>query len=304
MSARIRIGISGWLYGSWRGVFYPSGLVQRRELEFASRRFASIEINGSFYSLQHPDSWERWHAETPAGFVFAVKCPRYISHLRRLKDVEAPLANFFASGVLLLGRKLGPLLWQFPPHLRFDAARWERFLGLLPRSMAEAAACARGHDKRLRHAAIPERLPKRRLRYAVEIRHESFCCEEFVALLRHHNVALVVADTARKFPYLEDVTADFVYLRLHGAEELYTSGYDDDALRMWKRRIECWAAGGEPRNAQRAAPARPARRRAHRDVYCYFDNDAKVHAPFDAQRLSAMLGLASNDMPYEERGRS
>ena len=288
MAARIRIGISGWLYAPWRGVFYPKGLVQRRELEFASRHFDSIEINGSFYSLQRPESWQRWHDQTPDAFVFAVKGPRYVTHVRRLRDIETPLANFFASGVLSLGTKLGPLLWQFPPNLRFDAQRWTHFLELLPRSFAAAAACAHRHDARIRHPAIPEHPSRRRLRHAVEIRHESFCCDEFVALLRKHAVALVVADTAGTFPYLEDVTADFLYLRLHGAEELYASGYDDASLRRWGRRIRAWAAGGAPRDGTRASRTTP-HKRASRDVYCYFDNDAKVHAPFDAQRLCSML---------------
>src|SRR5215831_4723292 len=223
----IRIGISGWRYAPWRGVFYPKRLAQRRELEFASRHFDSIEINGSFYSLQMPESWQRWHDETPADFVFAVKCPRYITHIRRLRDIEAPLANFFASGVLLLGPKLGPLLWQFPANLRFDATRWRRFLRLLPKTLAAAARCAQRHDARIRRPAFPEKPLRRRLCHAVEIRNETFCDDAFVALLRRHGVALVVADTAGKWPLVEDVTARFMYVRLHGAEELYTSGYDN-----------------------------------------------------------------------------
>lgn len=289
VAARVRVGISGWRYAPWRGVFYPQGLVQRRELEFASRHFDSIEINGSFYSLQHPGSWQRWHDDTPDAFVFAVKGPRYITHVRRLREIETPLANFFASGVLSLGAKLGPMLWQFPPNLSFDAARWTRFLRQLPRTAASAAECARKHDHRLRRPAIPQQPSRRRLRHAVEVRHESFRCEEFIALLRRNGVALVVADSAGKFPYLEDVTAGFVYLRLHGAEELYASGYDDAALQRWARRIRAWRAGREPRGAERASRTPPSRRTG-RDVYCYFDNDAKVKAPFDARRLRSMLG--------------
>jgi uncharacterized protein YecE (DUF72 family) len=300
-AARIRIGISGWRYAGWRGVFYPKGLTQRRELAFAAECFDSIEINGSFYSLQRPDSWRRWSADVPKGFVFAVKGPRYITHMRRLRDIESPLANFFASGVLRLGGKLGPILWQFPPQLRFDPPRWRRFLGLLPRTLAEAAACAQGHDARVRASEIPRDLPRRRLRHAVEIRHDSFCCEEFIALLRRHGVALVVADSARKFPLLEDVTAGFVYVRLHGAEELYASGYDDAALRHWARRIRAWSAGREPRGTRRASrKAAPARSR--RDVYCSFDTDAKVKAPFDAQRLRGMLARGSERRARTPRG--
>jgi uncharacterized protein YecE (DUF72 family) len=292
VSIQIRIGISGWRYAGWRGVFYPQDLAQRRELEFASRHFNSIEINGSFYSLQDAASWQKWHNETPRDFLFAVKCPRFISHIKRLRDIEAPLANFFASGVLLLRRKLGPLLWQFPPNMVFDAQRWEAFFRLLPKTMAAAARQAAQHDQRIDQAALPETIPRRPLLHAMEIRHESFRCEEFIALLRKYGIALVVADTAGKFPYLEDVTADFVYLRLHGAEVLYASGYDDNSLKRWAKRIALWSAGAEPRDAQRASSSKPEK--APRSVYCYFDNDAKVRAPFDAQRLSTFIERAMN----------
>ena len=292
MSIQIRIGISGWLYAGWRGVFYPQGLAQRRELEFASRRFNSIEINGSFYSLQHAASWQKWHEQTPDDFLFAVKCPRFITHIKRLRDIEAPLANFFASGVLLLRRKLGPMLWQFPPFMRFDAERCDRFLGMLPKTAAAAAKRMEQHDHRIASAALPEKIPRLALRHAVEIRHESFRSEEFMALLRKHNVALVVADTAGKFPYLEDVTADFMYLRLHGAEVLYASGYDDASLKRWAKRIVAWSHGGEPRDVQRVSAHVPES--APRSVYCYFDNDAKVRAPFDAQRLTMFVERAMN----------
>lgn len=251
-------------------MFYPKDLPHRRELEFAARTFDSIEINGSFYSLQSAASWQRWYDAAPDGFVYAVKCPRFISHMKRLKDIEAPLANFFASGVLLLRDRLGPLLWQFPPHLKFDAARWRDFLRLLPKTAAQAAKLAQRHDHRVPTVALPPRIARRRLRYAVEMRHESFHDEEFLALLRKHDVALVVADTAGKHPDFTDVTADFIYVRLHGGEELYSSSYGDESLRAWKRRIQDWSGG-------------------QRDVYVYFDNDAKVHAPFDAQRLRKMV---------------
>ena len=282
-----RIGISGWRYAPWRGVFYPEDLTQKRELEFASRRFDTIEINGSFYSLQHPDSWKRWYADTPDGFVFAVKAPRYITHLRRLRDIDAPLANFFASGVLALGEKLGPILWQFPQHLRYEADRWKPFLEKLPRDTAAARAIARRHDARVRATSIP-RGGNRALRHAVEIRSETFRDERFVALLRRHGVALVVADTAGKWPLVEDVTADFMYLRLHGDKALYASGYSPAALDAWAARIDAWRHGREPADARRISP-KPPRRRARRDVYCYFDNDMKVRAPFDAEALRTRL---------------
>jgi uncharacterized protein YecE (DUF72 family) len=287
----IRIGISGWRYAPWRGVFYPEKLQQRRELEFASGVFPTIEINGSFYSLQSPKSWKTWHDETPPGFVFAVKGPRYITHLLRLREYETALANFLASGVLQLGSKLGPMLWQFPPNFRFDEERFENFFTHLPKDTDTALELARKRDRSRMsgRTALPTQ-PNRRLRHAAEIRHESFRDDAFVRLLRRHDVALVVADTAGRWPLLEDVTADFVYIRLHGDEELYVSGYTDEALDMWARRIDAWSRGAEPDDARKASSLKP-RRRASRDVYCYFDNDAKVHAPFDAQTLAMKLGL-------------
>jgi len=204
----VRIGISGWRYEPWRGVFYPEGLAQRRELEFCGQHFSTVEINGSFYSLQRPEYYEAWYRETPPGFLFSVKGSRYITHLLRLKNIEKPLANFYASGILNLREKLGPFLWQFSPRFRFDAERFERFLILLPRDSTAAAALAEHHDHRLKGRAWTETGRKRRLRHAVEIRHPSFLDPEFVRLLRRHNVALVFAD-AVDWPYAEDVTADF-----------------------------------------------------------------------------------------------
>jgi uncharacterized protein YecE (DUF72 family) len=289
--SEIRIGISGWRYAPWRGVFYPKELPQQRELEFASRALASIEINGSFYSLQRPQSWAAWYRATPGGFVFSVKGPRYITHIRRLRDIEAPLANFFASGLFELREKLGPILWQFPPSFRYDAARIEHFLSLLPRDTGEALALARRRDPRMhgRSRLAIDRL--RGLRHAMEIRHESFVDESFVELLRRYRVALVVADTAGKWPYREDVTSDFVYLRLHGDKEIYRSGYSDTALRRWAARIRAWSRGSEPTDARRISKAPPPARRS-RDVYCYFDNDVKVKAPFDARKLARRLRVA------------
>ncbi|RIL03991.1 MAG: DUF72 domain-containing protein, partial [Proteobacteria bacterium] len=244
--AAIRIGISGWRYAGWRGVFYPRGLAQRRELEFASRVLATIEINGSFYSLQRPESWDAWYRATPPDFVFAVKGSRYVTHMLKLRGVERALANFFASGLLGLREKLGPLLWQLPPNLGFDAERVGAFLALLPRDTEAALALARRRDARMTGRA---RLPidaKRPLRHALEVRHPSFADPAFVALLRRHGVALVVADTAGRWPYCEDVTADFVYVRLHGEKQLYASGYDAAAIERWAARIRAWSEGGEP----------------------------------------------------------
>ena len=285
----IRIGISGWRYEGWRGVFYPPDLAQSRELQFASRAVATIEINGTHYSLQSIDSFRAWHDATPDDFVFSVKGPRYLTHMLRFRDDTArpAIANFFASGVLALDAKLGPFLWQFPPTFRFDAERLERFLSLLPMRTQAAVALAEQHDARVK-APWFDVQRDRPLRHAVEIRHASFCVPEFVAILRRHRAALVVSDAVADWPYAEDVTADFVYLRLHGAETLYGGAYTDAALDRWAARIDAWAAGGQPQDATLISTAR-ARARKHRDVFCYFDNDQKVKAPFDAQRLATRL---------------
>lgn len=291
-SADVRIGISGWRYAPWRGRFYPRGLTQRMELAYASRVLSSVEINGSFYSLQTPASYRRWHDETPDGFLFAVKGPRYITHMRRLKDVRIPLANFLASGLFALGAKLGPILWQLPPSMAYEPQRLDAFLSLLPRDTAAAVELAREHDpRRLHDRNWLEAPPVRRLRHAVEVRHPSFVDAGFIAMLRRYKAALVVADTAGKWPLLEDLTADFVYVRLHGDKALYTSGYDDSALDRWAARVDAWRSGGQVNDARTASPRVP-KRRTRRDVFCYFDNDVKVHAPYDAARLAARLGLA------------
>lgn len=289
----VRIGISGWRYAPWRGVFYPKGLPQRRELAFAAQQVSTIELNGSFYSLQTPASYAAWRDETPDDFVFAVKGPKYITHLRRLKDVRTPLANFFANGLFELKHKLGPLLWQFPPQLPFDPPRFEAFFALLPRDTEAAQALAREHDERVRDRMSLAVAHPQPLRHAVEIRHPSFVDPSFVRLLRRHRVALVVADTAGKWPLLEDLTADFVYLRLHGDQQLYASGYGDAALDRWAARIAAWREGRQVADAHLAAPGTRGPRRSQRDVYCYFDNDVKVHAPYDAATLAHKLGLCS-----------
>ncbi|MCC8363982.1 DUF72 domain-containing protein [Lysobacter sp. A6] len=292
----IRIGISGWRYAPWRGVFYPPGLPQKRELEYAARLFPSIEINGSFYSLQSPASWQAWHDATPGHFVFAVKGPRFVTHILRLRGAETALANFFASGVLLLRRKLGPMLWQFPPNFRFDAERFATFFAQLPRTLRDATALAERHDQdrmRGRHAWPEEIDAAQRIRHCIEIRHPSFETPAFIALLREHDIGLVVADTAGKWPLLFDVTSDFVYMRLHGDEALYVSGYSDAAIGQWANRMRDWADAGL-------------------DLYCYFDNDVKVHAPFDAHALMRALGAdvpifmpdvreTRAQLPYEAR---
>lgn len=280
---RVRIGISGWTYSPWRGVFYPAWLPQHRELAYAASRFPAIEINGTFYGLQHPDSYARWHDDTPDDFVFAVKGSRYITHMRRLRDVETPLANFFASGLLRLGSKLGPILWQLPPTQSFDAERLEAFLTLLPHDSTSAAWRASRHDQRLTGRARVDAAHDGPVRHAIEIRHESFRTPAFIDMLRRHDVALVCADTVA-WPLLMDLTSDFVYCRLHGSEELYVSGYDDEALAVWAGRVRAWAAGREPADAVRVTQATPSRA-GGRDVFVFFDNDVKVRAPVDAGAL-------------------
>lgn len=284
--SKLEVGISGWKYDGWKGTFYPPKLSPRKELEFASRELPSIEINGTFYALQRPSSYERWYEETPPGFIFSVKANRYITHIKRLNDIEIPLANFFASGPLALKEKLGPILWQFPPSMTFEPDRFSNFLKLLPRNFKEA--------KRLgMKAKIPkdrqylEVTENYRIRHAVEIRNESFLNPWFVELLKKHKVALVFADTAGKWPYLEDLTADFIYIRLHGDSELYRSGYDRSTLKFWASRIKTWMKGHEPSN--RLTISDDHALSGERDVYVYFDNDAKVRAPVDAKELLKII---------------
>ncbi len=288
MTSTVRIGISGWRYAPWRGVFYPRGLAQRRELAYAAGHLSTIEVNGSFYALQRPESYQAWRAEVPDGFVFSVKGGRFVTHLKKLADVEVPLANFFASGVLALGPALGPVLWQLPPTLGHDPDRLARFFDLLPRTTTEAARLAARHDERLDGRAWTTTDADRPLRHVLEVRHASYATPAFPALLREHGIGLVVADTAGRWPYLEDVTSDVVYVRLHGDAELYVSGYDDAALDRWADRVRAWVVGEEPPDAHRLGPpAVPAP--GGRDVFVYFDNDTKVRAPFDAMALARRL---------------
>ncbi len=287
MPGKVRIGISGWNYKPWRGVFYPPKLPQKQELRFAATEFPTIEINGTFYSLQRPSSFARWREETPDDFVFSIKGSRYITHMLRLRNVEQALANFFASGLLQLGEKLGPFLWQFPPNFIYNHDLMEGFFQLLPRDTPAAAELARRHDERMSARAWTEPSSRRRLQHAIEIRNDSFVCPEFIALLRRYNIALVCADTVA-WPRLMDVTASFVYLRLHGSEILYTSGYSEDALALWAVRIRAWAGGGEVEDGVRASPI-PAPAAHSRDVYVYFDNDVKVRAPEDARVLTTQV---------------
>jgi uncharacterized protein YecE (DUF72 family) len=283
----VRVGISGWTYKPWRGVFFPAKLPQKRELEFAANTFRSIEINGTFYSLQRPSSYQSWAERTPEDFVFSVKGSRFITHMRRLRNIEVPLANFFASGILKLGEKLGPILWQFPPNFQYSRDLQEEFFALLPKNTAAAANLASRHDQLVKGRSFFEVETNRPLRYAMEIRHPSFVTPEFIALLRKYKIALVCADTV-EWPRLMDVTSDFLYCRLHGSEVLYTSGYNPEAIEEWAQRVVVWAQGGESKDGDFAGD-KPARKRSSRDVFVYFDNDAKVRAPHDARLLDARI---------------
>lgn len=265
---RTLVGTSGWRYRSWRGDFYPNGLVQRRELEYISRRLATVEINGSFYSLQRASSYRRWHEETPDGFVFGVKGGRYVTHMLRMRGVGSALANFFASGVLLLGEKLGPLLWQLPERVTFDARELDEFCTQLPTTLTQAIALASAHTDKIERFEAPP-AAHRRIRHALEPRHPSFDSDECAAILRRHNVALVTADSADRWPMMTRVTADFVYVRLHGSPDLYGSGYGPERLEGWVRRVREWTDGA-------------------RDGYVYFDNDARGFAPHDAETMARL----------------
>jgi uncharacterized protein YecE (DUF72 family) len=265
-----RIGISGWTYEGWRGDFYPEGLRHDDELGYAASKLNSIEINGTFYSLQRPGSYASWRDRVPEDFVFSVKAPRFITHMKRLKDVAAPVANFFASGLLRLGEKLGPILWQLPPSLALDPERLERFLDLLPHDTRAAARLARKHDSWMKGRVWLEPEADAPVRHALEVRHASFDDPRVFRMLGERGVALVVADTAGEWPYLEERTADFIYARLHGDEKIYVSGYTEAALRRWAERFRRWTDG-------------------ERDAFVYFDNDVKVRAPYDAMELARLL---------------
>jgi uncharacterized protein YecE (DUF72 family) len=279
-AGQIRIGISGWQYAGWRGDFYPRGLAHRSELSYVADRLATLELNGPFYSLQHPRSYQRWHDQTPEGFVFALKGGRYITHLKRLRGVETALANFFASGVLRLGEKLGPVLWQLPERVEFDPGVLRDFLTLLPPSTTAITEMTRGHDAKIASPDFDPPTPAHPVRHAMEVRNHTFENREFFDLLREHDIACVTADSAGRWPQLEATTASFEYIRLHGHTELYSSQYATRTLERWAERCRTAEAAG-------------------RDVYVYFDNDARGHAPYDAARLTEMLGLQIGTRPVE-----
>lgn len=271
VSGRAYVGTSGYIYPSWRGAFYPEGLPTRKWLGHAASMFNSIELNGTFYSLKSPSVYASWVSATPpSGFVFAIKGSRFITHNLKLARAETALANFYASGVLALGHKTGPFLWQLPATYRYSRARIEDFLALLPRSTADAERLAQKHDARLARGALLEAASPVSYRHAFEVRHPSYFDADFFDLLRSSGVAFVIADAAGEFPSAEEVTANFSYVRLHGSQELYASGYTDEELDGWTSRIAALLRRGL-------------------DVYSYFDNDAKAFAPGDALRLGSKI---------------
>ena len=259
----IRVGIGGWTYEPWRGVFYPDKLPQARELDYASRHVTAIEINGTFYRTQAPATFRKWHDEVPDDFVFTLKAPRYATNRRVLAEAGESISRFVESGIDQLGRKLGPILWQFAPTKPYDPEDFEAFLALLP---ADASG-------------VP-------LRHAIEVRHESFRDPGFIALLRKTGAGLVYAHSA-DYPEIADVTADFVYARLQQAEEKVATGYPAKALDRWAERAREWAAGSEPEDLPRAG-AKPAAKK-RRDVFVFMINGAKVRAPGAAMALLERL---------------
>lgn len=266
---RIRVGVSGWVYASWRGDFYPEGLVQRRELEYLTSRVDTVEVNGTFYGLQRPATFRRWRNQIGTDVVLALKGGRFVTHLKRLADPEPGLANFFASGVLALGHHLGPVLWQLPSTSAFEAGLLEEFCRALPRTLADAGTLAG------RSTLPPERCvraaetggPGQAIRHVIEARHGSFASDEAESLLRRHDVALALSDSPRAWPLIEKDTSTFRYVRLHGHTRLYTSSYSPASLDRWATRCLHWADQGQ-------------------DVYVYFDNDARGHAPHNALALA------------------
>ncbi|MGA7271143.1 MAG: DUF72 domain-containing protein [Acidimicrobiia bacterium] len=283
---RIRIGLSGWSYDEWRGDFYPEGLAKSKELGFAAGRFDTLEINGTFYGLTTPRASRSWYEAAPSDFQYAVKASRYITHNKKLVDCDSAVANFFASGILELDDKLGPILWQLPPTLHFHPANVDEFLQLLPKDTDGAAGRARHHDDRVKSTSFGPGT-NHRLRHVLELRHESFFVPEMVTLAHRHGVALAFSH-ASDFPFTEQVTAGFVYIRLHGPGQAYASPYDDAQIRRWADRARTWHKGEEPSDAVRISDRRPPARKG-RDVYVYFDNDVGGHAPRQARRLRELI---------------
>lgn len=271
--AALTVGTSGWNYPPWRGHFFPKGLAHKRELAYLASRLPAVEVNGTFYSLTRPSVCDAWRSAVPSDFRFAIKGSRYLTHMLKLRNFRAALANFFASGILRLGAQLGPILWQLPAMVAFDPEHADAFLAALPRDVRAAERLARRHDARVTGRACltaPDGRD-RPLRYALEIRHASWLSDTALDVLARHGIALVAADTAGRYPFAIHDTGDFTYVRLHGSKRLYRSRYDDDEIAVWAERVRGWLG-------------------RRRDVYVFFDNTDKRHAPEDALRLMAAVG--------------
>jgi len=292
--SQIRVGFSGWTFPGWKEDFYPKGLSSKDELQFASRKVNPIEINGTFYALQKPATFQHWYDQTPRDFCFSVKAGQFITHVLRLKEVNEPLANFFASGLLCLREKLGPILWQFPPNVMLKDDRFEKFLKLLPHDSRAAEKLARRHGSKVKGRAWTDAGGDYPVRHAFEFRHPSFKNPYFIEMLLAHNVAVVFGDSGKKSsPYMEDLTADFVYARMHGQDKRYSKGYTKSAIERWAKRIETWAAGKQPKDAELVSSEKP--RAIKRDIFIYFDTEVKEYAPYDAMNLLKRLKLKIDD---------
>lgn len=259
----IRAGIGGWTFEPWRSTFYPDKLAQAKELAYAATQLRTIEVNGTYYSTQSPKTFAKWRSETPEGFIFTLKGPRYAVNRRVLGEAGESIERFLNSGIAELGDRLGPLLWQFAPTKKFDAADFKAFLKLLPN----------------KHAGIA-------LRHALEVRHPSFCVPDFIELARKHNMAIVYADHA-KYPAIPDVTADFVYARLQQGQDDIPTAYKPEELSTWAERAKAWSTGLVPDELNAVAPDQPATPEP-RDVFVYFIHEGKVRAPHAAMAFQKL----------------
>ena len=262
-AGNIYIGIGGWTFAPWRGVFYPEKLTQAKELEYAASKLTSIEINGTYYGSQKPESFRKWASEVPDGFVFSVKGPRFATNRRVLAEAGDSIQRFYESGVTEMGDRLGPVLWQYAPTKKYDEADFRKFLELRPRVFNGVA-----------------------LRHVVEVRHDSFCTPSFIDLLRQFNVAVVYADHA-KYPAIADITADFVYVRLQTGEDTVKTAYPPKALDTWAKRLKLWASGGDVEDLAHSHPK--LAKKQPRDVFAYVIHEGKIRAPAGAMELIARV---------------